>query len=129
MNDWYDTLERPALTPPDWVFGPVWSVLYVMIAVAIVHYIIRTRRERPYAVYALIALHLTTNACWTPLFFGLQRPGLALLDIIALDLTLVALVYLFWKADRLASTLLWPYLGWVLFATWLNAGFYLLNRG
>jgi translocator protein len=127
MNGWYATLVRPPLTPPDWVFGPVWSVLYAAIAASVFLYIWRTRFESPYRVYLLIAFHLACNFAWTYLFFGMQSPGLALVDILLLDLSLIALVGVFWKAHRGASILLWPYLAWVLFATYLNAGFLLLN--
>jgi tryptophan-rich sensory protein len=127
MNGWYATLVRPPLTPPDWVFGPVWSLLYAMIAASVFLYTWRTRSDPPYRVYLLIAFHLACNFAWTYLFFGLQSPGLALADILLLDLTLVALVGVFWKAHRGASILLWPYLLWVLFATYLNAGFHVLN--
>jgi tryptophan-rich sensory protein len=128
MNGWYAGLVKPPLSPPDWVFGPVWSVLYAMIAASVFLYLWRTRTDPPYRVYLLIAVHLASNFVWTYLFFRLQRPGLALADILLLDVTLIVLVAVFWRASRAASILLWPYLGWVLFATYLNAGFTVLNR-
>ncbi|MBU1108166.1 MAG: tryptophan-rich sensory protein [Candidatus Riflebacteria bacterium] len=69
-----------------------------------------------------------TNFAWTGIFFGLQKPGWALLDIVVLDITLGLLIVHFWREARPSSVLLWPYLVWVLFATYLNAGFYFLNR-
>ena len=128
MNGWYAGLVRPPLSPPDWVFGPVWSVLYAMIAASVFLYIRKTRADPPYRVYLLVAFHLACNFAWTYLFFGLESPGLGLVDILFLDGTLIAMVAVFWNASRAASILLWPYLAWVLFATYLNAGFYLLNR-
>jgi len=128
MNDWYSKLNRPPLTPPDWLFGPVWTVLYIMIGISLVLYIRKTHQSPVYYVYAAILIHLAANFAWTGIFFGLQRPGWALVDIVALDLTLVLLVVRFWPVARLSSVLLWPYLAWVLFATYLNAGFYLLNK-
>ena len=77
----------------------------------------------------ILIVHLVANFSWTPLFFGAQNPLLALLDIIVLDVTLVVLIVLFWKASTIAAVLLIPYLCWVSFATYLNAGFYWLNRG
>lgn len=128
MNDWYLNLVRPPLAPPNWVFGPVWTVLYIMIAVSFILYIKQTRQNLvPWAVAVLI-LHLITNFLWTGIFFGLQRPGWALLDILLLDFTLAILIIHFWRIARLSSILLWPYLLWVMFATYLNAGFYYLNR-
>ena len=128
MNTWYTTLQRPRLTPPDWVFGPVWAVLYVMIAVSIFLFIRKYKSENGYGIYVLIVLHLIFNLSWTGFFFGLKAPGLALIDIILLDISLVFMIRYFWQADVLSSILLWPYLIWVLFATYLNASFYILNR-
>ena len=128
MNTWYETLQRPRLTPPDWVFGPVWTVLYVMIAVSIFLFIRRYKSENGYGIYVLIVLHLIFNLSWTGIFFGLKAPGLALIDIILLDISLVFMIRYFWQGDVVSSILLWPYLIWVLFATYLNASFYILNR-
>ena len=128
MNTWYETLQRPRLTPPDWVFGPVWTVLYVMIAVSIFLFIRKYKSENGYGIYVLIVLHLIFNLSWTGIFFGLKAPGLALIDIILLDISLVFMIRYFWQGDVVSSILLWPYLIWVLFATYLNASFYILNR-
>ncbi len=128
MNDWYESLQRPALTPPNWVFGPVWTVLYIMIALSIFLIVKNQRAGSGLGIYILIALHLMTNFSWTPLFFRLQSPGLALIDILILDVTLALMIYYFWQTNRVASFLLWPYLLWVLFATYLNFSFYILNR-
>ena len=128
MDDWYLELTRPPLAPPDWIFGPVWTILYIMIAVSLILYFKQTRRNPVYWALPVIILHLIANFSWTPVFFGLQRPGLALIDILLLDITLVIIILHFWKTARPSSVLLWPYLAWVSFATYLNAGFYFLNR-
>jgi translocator protein len=99
-----------------------------MIALSLVVFIKKTIRKPAKFTYLLIVLHLASNAIWTPLFFFWRSPGLALLDILFLDLSLLYLIIQFWKTSKLSSKLLWPYLAWVLFATYLNAGFYLLNR-
>jgi len=127
MNAWYTQINRPPLTPPNWIFGPVWIVLYIMIAISIIIYIAQTRKTYPYWAYALIGVHLAANFSWTPIFFGLQNPGWALVDILLLDITLAVLIVQFWRTSKTASILLWPYFIWVLFATYLNAGFYCLN--
>ena len=134
MNIWYDSLQRPPLTPPDAVFGPVWTLLYLMIALSWTLYVASTLRAHrrtdaplPIGVYALMAGHALFNIAWTPLFFGLRSPGLALLDILLLDASLVILIICFWHRMRLAALLLLPYLAWVLFATYLNIGFWWLN--
>jgi translocator protein len=128
MNDWYEGLQRPALTPPNWVFGPVWTVLYIMIAISIFLFVKNHKTGTGFGIYLLIALHLVANLSWTALFFRVQSPGLALIDIIVLDVTLMLMIYNFWQTNRMASILLWPYLLWVLFATYLNFSFYILNR-
>ncbi len=128
MNEWYDTLQRPVLTPPDWVFTPVWATLYVMIAVSLFLFLRAYRREQGYGIYVLIVIHLITNFAWTGIFFGLQAPGWAFLDILVLDITLIVIVWCFRHTSRMSSILLVPYLLWVLFATYLNAAFYVLNR-
>ena len=128
MNDWYENLQRPALTPPNWVFGPVWTVLYIMIAVSIFLFVKNHKTGSGFGIYFLIALHLIANVSWTALFFRLKSPGLALVDILLLDVSLILMIYWFWQTSRMASALLWPYLLWVLFATYLNVAFYVLNR-
>ena len=128
MNDWYKTLQRPPLTPPSWVFGPVWTVLYCMIGAAIILWWRAPERKPNATTNAILAVHVLSNALWTPLFFGMRSPGKALIDIFILVATLVYLIVQFWRAHRLASVLLWPYLLWVSFATYLNIGFFYLNR-
>jgi tryptophan-rich sensory protein len=130
MNpEWYLQLHRPPLTPPGWVFGPVWTVLYLMIAVSILWWAFRATdpflRAR---TWKILALHLLTNACWTFFFFGLQNPLLALMDILLLDFTLWWILMIFRRESRAAWGLLLPYFVWVHFATYLNAGFWWLNR-
>lgn len=127
MNSWYASLTLPPLTPPPWVFGPAWTILYTLIAVSIVVYYRARPPEGRLVTTAVLAFHLLTNFIWSPLFFGLQRPGLALADILLLDVSLVAVILLFRRASRLAAALLAPYLLWVLFATYLNAGIVALN--
>ncbi len=128
VNDWYQTLQKPPLTPPSWVFGPVWTVLYVMIALSLVLFVKNDRGGAGVFLYLILGLHLLSNIAWTGLFFGLEAPGWALLDILILDATLIFLVSRFWEISRVSSLLLWPYLIWVCFATYLNAGFLYLNR-
>jgi translocator protein len=128
VNEWYKALQRPTFTPPDWVFGPAWTILYLMIALAIYLYLRGGKDRVRYLVLLLLAAHLLANGIWTTIFFRFKSPGWALVDILFLDISLVVLVFAFWKRRKLASILLIPYLGWVLFATYLNAGFYLLNR-
>lgn len=122
----YGALNQPAWAPPSWLFGPVWTVLYVAMAVAAwrVWRVVGTLEDRALGVYGA---QLALNLIWTPLFFALERRGLALIDILALDVLVALTLVLFWRRDRLAGALLAPYLGWVLFATALNASILWLN--
>jgi tryptophan-rich sensory protein len=123
---WYEALRKPPFTPPNWVFGPAWSVLYLAIAVA-GWLVWRTRRNEQVAL-ALWGSQLALNAGWSLLFFGLQRPGLALLEIGVLFAFIVATAAVFFRVRLLAGALLLPYAGWVAFAAYLNAGVWYLNR-
>lgn len=127
VDGWYATLDKPSWNPPSWVFGPVWTVLYAMMAVG-AWLVWREggwkRRRAPLAVFVL---QWALNALWTPLFFGMHRIGLALCDILLLWATLVLLVPMFWHARALAGALLVPYLAWVTFAAVLNFTLWRMN--
>ena len=121
-GDWYATLEKPSWNPPNWVFGPVWTVLYITIAFA-GWWAWRTGQEGAPAEKVRIALtfwgcQLLANALWSWLFFGLHRPAWALLEILILWLLILGTVRSFWGLSRGAALLLLPYLGWVSFALW-----------
>lgn len=129
MNPWYENLQKPPLTPPGWVFGPVWTILYLMIALSLFLFFSSDRSEVGIWLYIILGVHLLANIFWSGLFFSLESPGWALVDILILDVTLIVLVVHFWGINMASSVLLWPYTLWVLFATYLNAGFVILNRG
>jgi tryptophan-rich sensory protein len=128
MNTWYEGLKKPPLTPPNWIFGPIWTMIYLMIATSLYLYLRTKPKQRPEATVILLIIHLISNFIWTALFFTLRSPLLALIDIFVLDLSLVVLIFFFQKTNRMAAALLLPYGLWVGFATYLNLGFYLLNR-
>jgi tryptophan-rich sensory protein len=127
MNPWYENLQKPPLTPPGWVFGPVWTILYLMIALSLFLFFSSDRSEVGIWLYIILGVHLLANIFWSGLFFSLESPGWALVDILILDVTLIVLVVHFWGINMASSVLLWPYTLWVLFATYLNAGFVVLN--
>jgi benzodiazapine receptor len=126
-DDWYLVLNKPTWNPPAWVFGPVWTLLYAMMAVAA--WLVwreggwRAQR-RP---LGLFVLQWVLNALWTPLFFGMHRPGLALLDIAMLWLALATTLLAFWRVRQVAGILLIPYLAWVTLATALNFTIWRMN--
>jgi tryptophan-rich sensory protein len=123
---WYEALRKPPLTPPNWIFAPVWSFLYLCIALAA--WLVWQARRGPATPLALWAVQLLLNALWSLLFFGLHRPGLALLEIAVLLALVVATAAAFFRIRPLAGALLVPYTMWVAFASYLNAGVWYLNR-
>lgn len=127
VDGWYAALVKPAWNPPAWLFGPVWTLLYVTMGVS-AWLVWReggwSAQRRPLAYFLLQWL---LNALWTPLFFGLHRPDLALAEIAALWAVLAVTVALFWRVRRIAGLLLMPYLAWVSFAACLNYAIWRLN--
>ncbi len=126
---WYQQIKKPSWNPPSWVFGPVWTILYAMMGTA-VWLVWRSGSERR-DVRTAIGLYggqLTLNALWTPIFFGLKAPGLALAEIVPLWGMLAATVVQFFRIRPAAGLLLLPYLAWTTFATALNAEVWRLNR-
>ena len=127
VGTWYQQLSKPAFNPPDWVFAPVWSVLYALIAIAGWRiWRIHNLRGRSVALGIYLA-QLAANVAWSGVFFGLQNitGGLAVLGVLLL--LIAANVVAFWRIDRWAASLLSPYLLWVGFATVLNAAIWRLN--
>ncbi|MGF1626424.1 MAG: TspO/MBR family protein [Alphaproteobacteria bacterium] len=124
---WYPTLRKPSYNPPDWVFGPVWTVLYVMMAVAAWRVWRRTGLVGGRVALGLYAGQLALNLGWSLLFFGARQVGLALAEIVLLFIAILATAIVFSRIDRLAAALLLPYLLWVAFAALLNAAIWSLN--
>lgn len=126
IASWYNTLPHPPGTPPDWVFGPVWTTLYILMGIAAWRV---WRTAYPQAALRLWGWQLLVNALWTPAFFGLHSPALALALLLLLLTLLGRTIAAFTTHDRLAATLLVPYALWSCYATYLNAGFLWLNPG
>ena len=125
---WYASLNKPWFSPPNVVFAPVWTTLYILMGVAL-FLIWRSPRNRTRdRGIALFAAQLAVNVIWTFAFFGLQNTLYGLLSIIPLWILIAATIYQFYKVEKWASYLLVPYIAWVSIATALNATVYLLNR-
>jgi translocator protein len=126
---WYDSLNRPAWTPPSWVFGPVWTLLYLLMGIAAWRVWATHGFAERSARLALVLflVHLIFNAAWTWLFFGLHMLTVAAIEIIILWAMILILTALFWKRDRIAGALLLPYLLWVTYAVTLSIGFAVKN--
>ena len=127
-SDWYASLAKPVFMPPDWLFGPVWTLLYGMMAISL-FLVWRQGWDQPRVKIATMVFlaQLILNAAWSPVFFGLKMPGLAIIVIIILWLLIFLTVALFAKVSRLGAWLLVPYLAWVTFATILNGSILHLN--
>jgi tryptophan-rich sensory protein len=124
IRGWYAALAKPAWTPPGWVFGPVWTVLYPLMAVA-GWTVWREGRSR--IAVLLFLLQLALNAAWPWLFFSRRRPDWAFFDIVALTIAIAATIVAFYRVRRRAALLLVPYLAWVVFAGALNFAVWRLN--
>ncbi len=125
---WYAGIAKPPWTPPDWLFGPVWSLLYAMMAVAA--WFIWRQSDWKTAKSPLLwfAAQLILNSLWSILFFGMQKPAWSMVEVFFLWLAILMTIRAFWPVSRLAAGLLIPYLIWVSFASVLNVAIWQLNR-
>jgi translocator protein len=126
-GDWYASLKKPSWNPPGWIFGPVWTALYAMMAVAAWLVWRRGGFRVQQRALGLFLGQLVLNAAWTPLFFGAHQPGLAFAEIILLWLAIAATLAAFRPISCTAAWLLAPYLAWVSFAAFLNFTLWRLN--
>jgi tryptophan-rich sensory protein len=126
---WYASLAKPAWTPPDVVFAPVWTVLYILMGVAAWMVWRRAGFAGAGTALVLFIVQLVLNALWSYLFFGLHRADLAFLDIVALWVLILVAATLFWRVEWRAGALMIPYVVWVGFASCLNFALWRLNAG
>ena len=124
---WYKTLIKPPLTPPAWIFSPAWIFLYITIFLALFNYIVKKSVRNKSWGYILFFSQLALNFCWSPVFFYIHNIGMALAIIVVMDVFVVLTFIEFFRVSKSAGFLLIPYLIWILFATYLNAGFFVLN--
>jgi len=127
VASWYPVLNKPSWTPPNWLFGPVWTLLYIAMGVAVWRVARTADRQRVGGAIALFAAQLLLNAGWSFLFFGARRPGWAALEILALWAAIAATLRAFARIDPWAAGLLVPYLAWVSYAAALNLAIWRLN--
>lgn len=125
---WYRTLRRPAIAPPNWIFGPVWSLLYALMAIAAWLVTLTPSSPQRTLALALFVVQLALNFAWSWLFFRLHRMGLALAENIVLWVSIAAALAAFVSLSHLAAWLLVPYIAWVSFAILLNFEFWRENR-
>jgi benzodiazapine receptor len=124
---WYQSLEKPSWTPPDAVFGPVWTALYILMAVAAWLVWKRGGWTAQRGPLTLWGVQLVLNSLWSILFFGMRSPALGLVEIQFLWLAILGTLIVFWKVSRLVGGLMLPYLAWVTYASALNFAIFRLN--
>jgi tryptophan-rich sensory protein len=134
ISGWYQEIEKPFFTPPNWLFGPAWLTLYILIGITFGRlWQLATKNRYPiirnYAAKGMwiFGVHFLLNLVWTPLFFGLQMPGLALIIILILLGLILFMIKHYLRIDRIAAFLLIPYALWVAFATALNFSIWVMN--
>jgi benzodiazapine receptor len=126
---WYATLEKPIFSPPNWLFAPVWTLLYILMGVAAFLVWRKGLADRQVRTALIVFLvQLVLNALWSVVFFGLESPLYGLIIIVVLWAAILITVIKFFRISRVASGLMWPYLLWVTFAAVLNGSIWLLNR-
>jgi len=128
IEGWYASVVKPSFNPPNWIFGPVWTTLFILMGIAAALIWSRGWDDKAVKIaLVLFIVHLVFNVLWSVFFFGMQNPGLAFIEIIILWLMIAALIYLFYQIDHRAAYLLIPYILWVSFAAVLNFTIWQLN--
>jgi len=131
VESWFPTIQKPSFNPPNWLFAPVWTTLYIMMGIAgglVWHEIDSSRKEEVKKAMKFFAIQLALNALWSYLFFGLKNPLLALVEIVLLWLMIYETYIKFVRINKFSGYLFVPYLLWVSFATVLNASIWWLNQ-
>lgn len=125
IDSWYVSLIKPSFSPPNYIFAPVWIVLYVLAGISL--YLIWTSKKPESKAFIVFGINLGLNLLWSYLFFGLRSPTLAFYDVVLLWVSIVATIYFFMKSDSRTLILLLPYLIWVTIASYLNYQIMILN--
>lgn len=124
---WYDNLTKPFLQPPAWIFSPVWIILYGTLLLAVILYSIKISSKNKLGGYICFIVQMVFNLLWSPVFFGLHRIDAALVIILIMDLLTILLIYRFFFVSKISGIILIPYFAWLIFATYLNSQFLILN--
>ena len=128
VNTWYASLNKPFFNPPNWVFGPVWTLLYILMAISL-YLVWKKEVPRPEKTKAMIlyAMQLTLNALWSVIFFGMREPAIAFAEIVMLGFAVILTARSFGKISTVSGRLFIPYIAWVGFAAALNLSIVVLN--
>lgn len=128
IETWYAFLEKPTLVPPNWVFGPVWTLLYLLLGISIFLVWEYCRDKKYFRVgVTLFGIQLVLNVAWSMIFFGVREPGTAFYIIFALIITAIANVSVFFTMKKSAGLIMLPYIAWIMFASYLNYSVAQLN--
>ncbi|MBI2084227.1 MAG: tryptophan-rich sensory protein [Candidatus Aenigmarchaeota archaeon] len=127
IGTWYTTINKPAFNPPDWIFFPVWTTLFILMGISLYLVWENSTKKSGKRSFYIFGIQLTLNLLWSILFFGMHKPLYALIDIAVLWVAILLTLLEFRKFSKTASLLLLPYLAWVTFATVLNFSIVLLN--
>lgn len=129
VNTWFTTLTKPTFNPPSWLFGPVWTILYIMIGISLfLVWKSNVKLKFKKTAYWIFAVQILLNGFWSVAFFGMQNPALAFLVIVLLWISIILNIIYFYKISKTAGWLLVPYWLWVSFASVLNGAIWLLNK-
>ena len=123
---WYNNLIKPELSPPNYIFGPVWAILYSLMFISLLNYAYTKGKDKTRG-YIFFILQLALNILWSPVFFLMHSILLGLAVVILLDISILLTIKYFYKTSKISAYLLIPYLIWCLFATYLNFGYLILN--
>jgi len=124
ISSWYSLIIKPSFNPPNWIFGPVWTLLFILMGIAL--YLVWIKKDNKLAI-TFFGIQLGLNTLWSILFFGLQSPLLALIEIFVLEIFILLTIKEFYKVSKKAAYFLLPYILWVSFAMILNFAIVILN--
>lgn len=126
---WYEGLTKPFFNPPNWIFAPMWTILYILMGISFyLIWIKHPKDKRAIGALKLFGIQLAVNAIWSPIFFGMKNLFLALITIVLMWILIKKTILAFMPIDKKAAKLLYPYIAWVSFATVLNFSVWILNR-
>ena len=126
-SSWYSNLVQPPFAPPNWLFAPAWTILYITILVALILYILKKTNKSKVSGYALFASQIFFNIIWSPIFFAAKSIAGAFIIIIILDILVLLTIRKFYIVSKISGLTLIPYFCWIIFATYLNLGYLILN--
>ncbi len=128
LNDWYIELKKPSFNPPGYLFGPVWTILYLLMGISLYLVWISPAGKIRQEALVIFGIQMMLNFAWSFIFFYFRQPGWALVDIVALWISIIIMIFFFYRVNRVAAMIQIPYLLWVSFATVLNASIWVLNK-